>query len=236
MNQDQAKGGITEAGWEAKEITGKLIGVETLEFKGKLERAGGKGQGLYGGVKANLKIIQKGNLLRARSPFDRRHGMNMRIHDSDRIKTDSLGKGRLPMLFGARTFLGDEVYNYRDERLGTLKEFMLDLHSGRICYAVMSAGGFLGVGEKLFAIPWRALTVDAENACFALDIAEERLMNSPGFDKRHWGIGLTWAMPPGSRTSTRFTESCRKPVKRQVTRHKHDLSRVACIARQTQGP
>jgi len=138
--------------------------------------------------------------------------MNMRIHDSDRIKTDSLGKGRLPMLFGARTFHGDEVYNYRDQRVGTLKEFMLDLHSGRICYAVMSSGGFLGVGEKLFAIPWRALTVDAENACFVLDISEERLMNSPGFDKRHWpdmsdaawiqDIDTFYGIPPETRAET----------------------------------
>ena len=113
--------------------------------------------------------------------------MNMPIRETDRIPTDSPVKGRHPpTLFGAKTFLGDEVYNQREDRLGTLKEFMLDLHSGRICYAVMSSGGFMGVGEKLFAIPWRALTLDAENACFVLDITEERLMSSPAFDKRHW--------------------------------------------------
>lgn len=55
MNKDQAKGRIKEAQGKAKEITGKLIGDKTLELKGKLERAGGKGQGLYGDVKANLK-------------------------------------------------------------------------------------------------------------------------------------------------------------------------------------
>lgn len=112
--------------------------------------------------------------------------MDHLIRDTDSIQTDSPGKGRIPTLLGAKNFLGDEVYNRREDRLGTLKEFMLDLHSGRICYAVMSSGGFMGMGEKLFAIPWRALTHDAENACFVLDIAEERLMNSPGFDKRHW--------------------------------------------------
>jgi len=108
------------------------------------------------------------------------------IHDTDRIQTDSPVKERLPTLFGARNFLGNEVYNRREDRLGILKEFMLDLHSGRICYAVMWSGGFMRVCGKLFAIPWRALTLDAENACFVLDIVEERLMNSPGFDKRHW--------------------------------------------------
>lgn len=112
--------------------------------------------------------------------------MNMPNRDTDPIQIASAVKRHLPALFGARTFLGDEVYNQSEDRLGKLKEFMLDLHSGRICYAVMSSGGFLGMGEKLFAIPWRALTLDAENACFVLDIAEARLMNSPGFDKRHW--------------------------------------------------
>jgi hypothetical protein len=112
--------------------------------------------------------------------------MNMPIRDTTPIQIASAVKRNIPTLFGTRTFLGDEVYNRSEDRLGKLKEFMVDLHSGRICYAVMSSGGFLGVGEKLFAIPWRALTLDAENACFVLDIAEERLMNSPGFDKRHW--------------------------------------------------
>jgi uncharacterized protein YjbJ (UPF0337 family) len=55
MNKDQAKGRIKEAQGKAKEITGKLIGDTGLELKGKLERAGGKGQGLYGDVKANIR-------------------------------------------------------------------------------------------------------------------------------------------------------------------------------------
>lgn len=112
--------------------------------------------------------------------------MNHPIRNTDSIQTDSPGKARIPTLFGAKTFLGDEVYNQSEDRLRTLKEFRLDLNGGRICYAVMSFGGFMGVGEKLFALPWRALTLDAENECFVLDIAEERLMSSPGFAKRHW--------------------------------------------------
>lgn len=55
MNKDQVKGRVKEVEGKAKEITGKVIGDKSMELKGKLERAGGKGQGLYGDVKANLK-------------------------------------------------------------------------------------------------------------------------------------------------------------------------------------
>ena len=198
MSKDQVKDHITEVQGQAKEVTGTVIGDTALEFKGKLERAGGKSEGLYGNVKASLKK-SSGPMTRwaARSPSDRRNEMNMPI---------------IPTVFGTRTFLGDEIYNRREDRLGILKEFMLDLHSGRICYAVMSSGGFLGVGEKLFAIPWRALTLDAKNARLVLDIAEERLMSSPGFDKRHWpdmsdaawvqDIDTFYGIPPETRAKT----------------------------------
>jgi len=138
--------------------------------------------------------------------------MNRPVRNTDNIQTESPARGRLPKLFSARAFLRGEIYNRREDRLGILKEFMLDLDSGRICYAVMSAGGILGVGEKLFAIPWRALTHDAENACFVLDITEERLMSAPGFDKRHWpdmsdaawvqDIDTFYGISPASRAKT----------------------------------
>jgi len=63
---------------------------------------------------------------------------------------------------------------------------MLDVPSGRIAYAVLSSGGFLGIGDKLFAIPWRALTLDPENKRFILDMSKEQLEQAPGFDKDHW--------------------------------------------------
>jgi len=63
---------------------------------------------------------------------------------------------------------------------------MLDVHSGRVAYAVLSFGGFLGMGGKLFAVPWSALTLDTEHKRFVLDIDKERLASAPGFDKDHW--------------------------------------------------
>jgi hypothetical protein len=63
---------------------------------------------------------------------------------------------------------------------------MLDVRGGRIAYAVLSSGGFLGMGHTLYAIPWSALTLDTGEKCFRLDIAAERIKNAPGFDKDHW--------------------------------------------------
>jgi hypothetical protein len=64
-----------------------------------------------------------------------------------------------------------------------------------VAYAVLSFGGFLGMGEKLFAVPWSALTLDTVNKRFVLDASKERLESAPGFDKDHWPdmADTTWA-------------------------------------------
>jgi len=86
----------------------------------------------------------------------------------------------------ADTLIGDNVVNASGEDLGEIKAIMLDVESGRVAYAVLSFGGFLGMGNKLFAIPWSALTLDADEKRFVLDVAKDRLDNAPGFDKDHW--------------------------------------------------
>ena len=91
-----------------------------------------------------------------------------------------------PHVMAASTLEGNDVVNRADETLGEVKEFMLDVPSGRVAYVVMSSGGFLGMGDKLFAIPFGALTLDTENKQFILDVAKERMKNAPGFDKDHW--------------------------------------------------
>ena len=100
-----------------------------------------------------------------------------------------------PALMGADTLLGNDVYNERGESLGNIKEFMIDMASGRIAYAVLSFGGFLGMGDRLFAVPWQALKLDTTNKRFALNVAKEKLQNAPGFDKDHWPsmADPTWA-------------------------------------------
>lgn len=89
-------------------------------------------------------------------------------------------------VLSAGTMIGDDVKNAAGESLGKIEEVMIDIESGRVAYAVLSFGGFLGVGNKLFAVPWHAMAVDLDDHAFVLDVPKERLENAPGFDKSDW--------------------------------------------------
>ena len=86
----------------------------------------------------------------------------------------------------ATTLIGDRVVNRQGENLGKIEDLMIDPEQGRVGYAVLSFGGFLGVGDKLFAVPMQALKLSREDKWFVLDVDKDRLKNAPGFDKNHW--------------------------------------------------
>jgi sporulation protein YlmC with PRC-barrel domain len=89
-------------------------------------------------------------------------------------------------ILSADTLTGDTVVNRRNDELGKIEHLMIDIESGRVVYAVLSFGGFLGMGDKLFAIPWKALTVDLAQKRFVLDVERGKLEQAPGFDKSNW--------------------------------------------------
>ncbi|MDO8879594.1 MAG: PRC-barrel domain-containing protein [Coriobacteriia bacterium] len=89
-------------------------------------------------------------------------------------------------MLSASTLSGNPVVNGQGEDLGSIKELMLDINGGTVVYAVLSFGGFLGLGDKLFAIPWDAMTVEAGSERLVLDVPKEKLENAPGFDKDDW--------------------------------------------------
>jgi sporulation protein YlmC with PRC-barrel domain len=105
------------------------------------------------------------------------------------------GDGPGPQLMGADTLLGNDVYNTADEDLGDIKEFMIDMATGKVAYAVLSFGGILGMGDKLFAVPWAALKLDTVNKRFTLDVNKDEMDKAPGFDKDKWPAmaDATWA-------------------------------------------
>jgi sporulation protein YlmC with PRC-barrel domain len=84
------------------------------------------------------------------------------------------------------SLVGDRVVNNMGEDLGKVHDIMLDVPTGRIAYAVLSFGGVLGIGNKLFAIPWGRLALDEDNKEFRLDVDRETLERAPGFDKDNW--------------------------------------------------
>jgi sporulation protein YlmC with PRC-barrel domain len=84
------------------------------------------------------------------------------------------------------TLQGEPVVNRRGEELGELQQIALDRTSGTIAYAILVRGGVFGLGERLHAIPWKALEFDRERNRFVLNIESERLDGAPGFDDDHW--------------------------------------------------
>ena len=100
------------------------------------------------------------------------------------IKTDPDKKFR--SVLSASTLSGDSVRNAAGEDLGKIDDIMIDIPSGRVAYAVLSFGGFLGMGDKLFAVPWGALKVDEDEKCFILNVDRQTIENAPGFDKDNW--------------------------------------------------
>jgi len=119
------------------------------------------------------------------SPEDRKPGGGTEetaVDDASRAARPGPG----PFVLSCATLVSDVIESAQGEELGKLEHVMLDVPSGRVAYAVLARGGVLGLGAKLFAIPWEALWLDAKRGCLVLDIERERLESAPGFDHEHW--------------------------------------------------
>ena len=76
---------------------------------------------------------------------------------------------------------GTAVYNRQGERLGEVYNFMVDKRSGKVEYAVMSFGGFLGLGQSYHPLPWRVLTYDTGKGGYVVDLDKDRLRGAPSY-------------------------------------------------------
>jgi len=118
-----------------------------------------------------------------------------------------VGRGGVQVDVGARAaqadvpvakvgdLIGLRVYNSGKEKLGKIEDLVISPSSGKIRYAVLSFGGFLGIGDKLFAVPWADLNLVTKGANsagtvkedhYVLDVSQEALNNAPGFDRNNW--------------------------------------------------
>ena len=91
-----------------------------------------------------------------------------------------------PIVKAKDDVIGKKVLNRQGENLGKIEEIVIDAVPGRVAYAVLSFGGFLGMGDKLFAIPWNSFSYDPAQEAFVMDADKRLLENAPGFDKDRW--------------------------------------------------
>ena len=85
-------------------------------------------------------------------------------------------------LIAAEKVNGTNVYNMNGDKLGSVDDIMIDKISGKAIYAVMSFGGFLGMGEKQHPLPWSSLTYDEDKGGYIVNLDKKRLENAPTMD------------------------------------------------------
>ncbi len=89
-------------------------------------------------------------------------------------------------VLSASTLTGTGVVNHNGEDIGSIEDIMIDTSVGHIAYVVLSFGGIMGLGNKLFAIPWGAFAIDTKNEKLILNVPKEKLEQAEGFDKDNW--------------------------------------------------
>lgn len=90
------------------------------------------------------------------------------------------------LLSSSSSISGTDVKNIGGDSLGSIQDLMINTKTGKIAYAVLSYGGFLGIGDKYFAIPWSSFDTDRTDEELVLNVSNEKLKNAPGFDKDNW--------------------------------------------------
>ena len=92
-------------------------------------------------------------------------------------------------LIGSDKVEGTNVYRSNGERIGEIERIMLEKRSGKVAYAVMSFGGFLGFGDDYYPLPWALLTYDEALGGYKVDVTDEQLEGSPKFARDNWDFG-----------------------------------------------
>ena len=124
-------------------------------------------------------------------------------------------------LLKTTSLIKDDVYDAAGELLGQIEEILIDAHSGCVRYVVLALGGFLGIGRKRVAVPWSALTPDADDRRCIVDVTLMRLMAVP----------VSQGEPSPRRVNLSWSEEGSYMLRQQgflgATRDKHPGSRMA---------
>ena len=88
-----------------------------------------------------------------------------------------------PALIDAGRVMDTAVYNQQGEKLGSVESVMLDKRSGNVAFAIMSFGGFLGMGEKYHPLPWQSLTYDEDRDGYVVGLSKQQLQDAPTLER-----------------------------------------------------
>jgi sporulation protein YlmC with PRC-barrel domain len=126
-------------------------------------------------------------------------GLFLAMNGFAQEKSSKSAEGERVNAFMVEKIIGSKVLNMKGENLGVIKDIVVDIDTGSILFAVLDFGGFLGIGNKLFPVPWKSLAALPSEGTFFLNRSKEQLEKAPGFDKNslpdmgdvHWGKRIT---------------------------------------------
>jgi uncharacterized protein YjbJ (UPF0337 family)/sporulation protein YlmC with PRC-barrel domain len=181
MNKDIFEGNWKQIRRYVQEWWVHITDDELDKTEGKRDRLVGLLQKQYGYTKAQAEqaLDRRLSELRQDDYIGQKHVDE--LHDGAPVTTLTY-----PRVMPVGTLTGYRVINPAGDDLGQIEDIVIDMESGRITYAVLSFGGFLGFGDKFFAIPWEVLRPSSTEEAFILHTDREALANAPGFDKNHW--------------------------------------------------
>jgi hypothetical protein len=86
-------------------------------------------------------------------------------------------------LISSERVTGTDVFNHEGKKLGSIESMLIDKHSGQVRFAVMSFGGFLGIGERYHQLPWGGLAYDTDRKGYVVNVSRDNLKSAPAFSR-----------------------------------------------------
>jgi hypothetical protein len=141
-------------------------------------------------------------------PQSARIGAHQSLKEMKRMATTVDDRRETVSLIGSDKVQGTAVYGMDDRKIGSVQRVMIDKVSGKIAYAVISFGGFLGMGEDYYPMPWASLKYDTDLGGYRANVTDDQLKGAPKFNRN-----TDWDWTDRSRTApSTTTMECRPGV------------------------
>lgn len=166
-------------------VTTESVGRQPGSNEGNVTPAGTGGSGGSGTGNMRGATTHSGTVGSTTGTVGTGDAMTANSGDRDATKRDRKTEEAWARTHRVSKIIGTEVRNRQGQKLGEIKDVVLGTN-GMVAYAVVNTGGFLGVRNRMHAIPWNALQKNSGDNHFLLDMDKERLTKAPGFDDKQW--------------------------------------------------